>query len=94
LPGSGVGKQPGFSADDEGFYSALGAVIIDFQSAIVEVADKLRPLVLGVADGFADQAFFGNGVFGFLQPVPQLMKCNRSLCSVLTCQFNVTTKHF
>lgn len=40
----GVGKQPVFPAYHKGLYAALGAVVGDFQPAVLQVADKITEL--------------------------------------------------
>ena len=52
-----AGKQEVFSRHDEGLDIALGGIVVDVDSAIVEVGEQAIPMFEGVCDGFANGRF-------------------------------------
>ena len=53
--GGGVGEQPGLAPDDEGADGILGGIIVEGQIAAFEIADQARPLLMEVAERFAQR---------------------------------------
>ena len=46
-----IGEEPIFSSHDKGLYAAFSPVVAQFQTAILQIADQVRPLLQQVMDG-------------------------------------------
>ena len=54
-----IGKEPVLSAHHEGLDAALGAVVAQLQTAILQIPCQVRPLLQQVVDGPAQRGFRG-----------------------------------
>ncbi len=52
-----TGKQEVLARHDEGLDIALGGIVVDVDSAIVEVSEQAMPMFEGVGDGFSNGGF-------------------------------------
>ena len=52
-----LAKQPVLSANDEGFDTALGSVIVNIQLTILCVGNEFIPLIKCVEDSFTEFGF-------------------------------------
>ena len=71
---AGIGKNPVFASDHEGFDRTFGTVVIDAQVAIVDIADQFGPLPQGVSDGCPDVGLGRYLQRGLIQPTLQLVQ--------------------
>ena len=46
-----VGEEPVFAAHDKGLYAAFSPVVAQFQTAVLQLAARLRPLLHQAMDG-------------------------------------------
>ena len=60
-----IGKQPVLSAHHEGLDAALGTIVAQLQTAILQIPCQIRPLLQQVIDGLSQRGFrrSSNGTF-------------------------------